>query len=115
MRHAGARKEGAGMPWQEQTVESQRRDFVLLATQEGANRRALCRQFGISAKTGYKILARVAAMGADGVADPSRRPHTSPTRTDPAIEARAVALRRAHPSWGGRKLHHWLRQHGVVP
>jgi transposase InsO family protein len=103
------------MPWQEQTVEAQRREFVLLATQEGANIRALCRQFGISPTTGYALLERAAAGDGAELADRSRRPHTSPTRTDPAIVAQVVALRRAHPAWGGRKLHHWLRQHGVAP
>ena len=99
------------MPWQEQTVDSQRRDFVALAMQEGANRRALCRQFGISAKTGYKLLRRAAA--AADLRDRSRRPHTSPTQTDPTVEAQVVALRREHPTWGGRKLHHALRQAGL--
>ena len=33
---------------------SQRREFVVLAQQEGANRRALCRHFGISPTTGYR-------------------------------------------------------------
>ena len=103
------------MPWREQTVDSQRRDFVAPATQEGANRRALCRQFGISAKTGYKLLRRAReAEGAD-LRDRSRRPHASPTRTAPAVEAAVLALRREHPAWGGRKIHHWLLQHGVAP
>ena len=36
----------------------QRREFVMLAKQEGVNRRKLCRQFGISAETGYKWIQR---------------------------------------------------------
>jgi transposase InsO family protein len=103
------------MPWQERTMESIRREFVTFASREGANIRALCRQFGISPKTGYKLLARVAAEGAAGLADRSRAPHTSPTRTAAAIEQQVLALRDAHPSWGGRTIHHWLRQHGVAP
>ncbi len=46
------------MPWREVSVMDQRREFVRLAMQEGANRRELCRRFGISADTGYKWLAR---------------------------------------------------------
>lgn len=102
------------MPWQECTVMDERRDFVTLATREGANIRALCRRFGISPKTGYKWLARYARAGEPGLADRSRRPHTSPRRTPPAQVAHVLAVRRAHPSWGGRKIHHWLARQGVA-
>ena len=44
------------MPWQEVSVMDQRREFVLLAMQEGVNRRELCRRFGISPDVGYKWL-----------------------------------------------------------
>jgi transposase-like protein len=46
------------MPWNEVSVMDQRREFVRLALQEGANRRELCRRFGISPDIGYKWLAR---------------------------------------------------------
>ena len=36
------------MPWREVSVVDQRREFVRLAMQEGANRRELCRRFGIT-------------------------------------------------------------------
>lgn len=42
------------MPWQEVSRMSSRKEFVLLARQEGVNFRGLCRRFGISPKTGYK-------------------------------------------------------------
>jgi transposase InsO family protein len=98
------------MPWQECTVMESRREFVTLATREGANVRALCRRFGISPKTGYKWLARYAAAGVAGLADRSRRPHTSPRQTPAAIVARVCAMRRATATrtWGGRKIHHAL-------
>jgi len=46
------------MPWSEVSVMDQRREFVRLALQEGANRRELCRRFGISPDVGYKWLRR---------------------------------------------------------
>lgn len=101
------------MPWQERSLMTERTEFVVFARQEGANIAALCRRYGISRKTGYKWLARAAA-GDDGVADRSRRPHTSPRQTTPELEAQVVALRTAHPAWGGRKLHHRLVARGVV-
>ena len=102
------------MPWQERSRMSERQEFVAFAGQEGANIAALCRYFGISRKTGYKWLAR-AAQRAPVLADRSRRPQSCPWRTPPAIEERIVALRAAHPAWGGRKRHHALARQGMVP
>ena len=71
----------------------------------------LCRRFGISRKTGYKWLGRSAA--GSGLGDRSRRPHGSPMRTSPEMEARIVALRRENPAWGGRKLAALLAREGL--
>jgi transposase InsO family protein len=87
----------------------QRREFVMLAKQEGVNRRRLCRQFGISTQTGYKWMQRYDA-GDTTLADRSRRPHHSPDRTAAPIEHQIVALRDAHPAWGARKLAHRLKR-----
>ena len=98
----------ASVPFQEVSVVSQRREFIELAKQEGANRRQLCRRFTIARSTGYKWLGRDGAAPRAEPVDRSRRPHHSPGRTAPAMEAKVVALRRQHPCWGGRKLHHRL-------
>ncbi|CAI1839767.1 Uncharacterised protein [Serratia fonticola] len=45
------------MPWNERSAMSLRTEFVLFASQEGANIRALCRQFGIAPATAYKWLS----------------------------------------------------------
>jgi transposase InsO family protein len=101
------------MPWQERSSMSERQEFVAFARQEGATIAALCRHFGISRKTGYKWLER-AAQREPVLADRSRRPHTSPWRTPREREDRVLALRAAHPAWGGRKLHHALARQGMV-
>lgn len=92
------------MPWQARDAMSLKREFVELARQEGANRRQLCLRFGISPKTGYKWLQRFAADGIAGLEDESRRPHVSPGRTSEPIESAVLAVRDAHPTWGGRKI-----------
>jgi transposase InsO family protein len=99
------------MPWQERSVMSERQEFVAFARQEGANIRALCAHSGMSRKTGDTWLAR-AAEG--DLADRARRPRSSPTQTCLELEARILALRAEHPSWGGRKLHHRLAAQGVA-
>ncbi len=102
------------MPWREVSVMDQRREFVSLAMQEGANRRELCRRFGISPDVGYKWLRR--ALAGDGtLADRSRRPHRSPNHCDAAAEAEILAVRHAHPAWGARKIGRYLRDIGLMP
>lgn len=102
------------MPWQERNLMTLRREFVELALQQGANRRELCRRFGISPKTGYTLLARYAQEGASALQDRSRRPHHSPAQTEPALEAQVIALRQAHPAWGGRKISRRLQDLGLA-
>lgn len=81
------------MPWSTRDTMSLREEFVALARQEGANRRELCRRFGISPQTGYKWLARIATLGAAG-----------PGETSPGLQQSIVSLRQQHPAWGARKL-----------
>jgi transposase InsO family protein len=102
------------MPWREVSVMSERREFVRLALQEGANRRELCRRFGISADVGYKWLARWRA-GEEALVDRSRRPHASPGRSSAVMEAAVLAVRDAHPPWGARKIAGCLERRGIEP
>ena len=101
------------MPWQETSVMQVRQEFVTMAQHDGVSMAELCRRYGISRKTGYKWLTRAAA-GEPDWADRSRRPHTSPRMMAPEVEAVVLALREAHPAWGGRKLHHALMHEGMV-
>src|SRR4026207_1855372 len=81
---------GPSMPWQEVSKMDQRREFVRLALQDGANRRELFRRVGIHPTTGYKWLAR--AVTGEGLADQSRRPHTSPQRSTATIERQVLMV-----------------------
>ena len=92
------------MPWKENTLMSQRQEFVMLATVADTNVSELCARFGISRKTGYKWRSRFQTGKVQGLADLSRRPHHSPRRTATNVEDQVLALRDEHPAWGGRKL-----------
>jgi transposase InsO family protein len=91
------------MPWRESGPMSERMGFVarLLA---GERMSDLCREFGISRKTGYKFKERYEQLGPGGLYDVSRRPKRSPGRTPGPIEELIVELRRLHPTWGPKKL-----------
>jgi transposase InsO family protein len=104
----------ASMPWREVSAMDQRREFVRLAMQEGANRRELCRRFGIHRSVGYKWLARLKS-GDTELANRSRRPHLSPRRSAGDVERAVLAIRDAHPAWGARKIVHCLIRDGVAP
>jgi len=100
------------MPWQEVLKMDPRREFVRLALQEGANRRELCRRFAIHPDTGYKWLERWGTDEKD-LADRSRRPHTSPGRTQAKIETAILSVRDAHSAWGARKIARCLERDGT--
>lgn len=105
------------MPWQEVSAMSLKREFIVLANQEGANVRELCRRFQISSRTAYKWLHRFQEEGVAGLAGRSRRPGRSPGQTPPAVEAAVLRMREEHPAWGGRKIGARLRHlgHEAVP
>lgn len=90
------------MPWKVDSAMCLRQEFVTFASMPGANIAALCRRFGISRKSGYKWIERFRQGSA--LSDRSRRPHTSPKRTQAPMEQRLLLLRGDHPAWGARKL-----------
>src|SRR5258707_8769644 len=98
-------REAQSMPWREVSVMEQRREFVRLAMQEGANRRELCRRFGIHPDTAYKWLNRWQA--GEDLSEPSRRPHSRPQQTDRGNEKSILPVREAHPAWGARQIVGW--------
>ena len=98
------------MPWRVSGVVEERARFVLEYGDGELTMTQLCRIHGIARKTGYKWVERFTAESLDGLQDQSRAPARHPNQTAPAIEARVLALRRAHMSWGPRKLRVILAQ-----
>lgn len=95
---------------------NQRSEFVLRAVQT-ANFRDLCREYGISAKTGYKWKQRFIEEGLAGMADQSRRPISAPGGLAEAVVCELVQLKQKHPTWGARKIRElYIRKHaGEAP
>jgi transposase InsO family protein len=101
------------MPWSG-TVQEQRMEFIRQLVAAGANRREVCRAWGVSPKTAYKWLARYESLGAGGLADESRRPKQSPRHTAAEIEEQVLGIRAAQPAWGARKIAALLRRQEVA-
>ena len=77
---------------------------------EGEKMAELCREFGISRKTGYKIFTRYKDVGLEGLTDRSRRPYRQANRLPFQVETLILGLKREHPSWGAPKIREKLRR-----
>ncbi len=102
------------MAWMEATAMSLRREFAVLASQAKANVSQLCRRFSISRPTGYKWLSRFLKEGEEGLRSRSRRPFSSPLKSDSGIEQAVLKVRDRHPAWGGRKIRWKLLEQGYI-
>ena len=92
----------------------QRIRFVNLAESGRYEIVSLCRDFGISRKTGYKWIGRYREHGSEALRDLSRAPKSVPARTQPEVEALVVGERRKHPTWGPKKIERVLEVvHGL--
>lgn len=92
------------MPWRIADPMSIRLEFVAEVLARRRTVAALCLQYGISEKTGYKWVARFRARGPAGLADGPHAPQHCPHQTPAAQAELLCAARRAHPTWGARKL-----------
>jgi transposase InsO family protein len=92
------------MPWQETDPVNERLKFVAAMQVAEQSMAEVCRRFGISRKTGYKIVERYAELGPDGLVDRPRAPHTHPNQASPEVEAAVLRVRKAHPTWGSKKI-----------
>ncbi len=101
------------MPWKEPM--NQRSEFVLRAMKSD-NFRGLCREFGISTKTGYKWKERFLEYGLSGMSELSRRPKSSPKGLEEAVVCEMIRLKQRHRHWGPRKVRKvYERLHEQVP
>lgn len=91
------------MPWKECKPMDERLKFVARYL-DGEKMSALCREFGISRPTGYKIIDRYKELGLDGLEDRSRRPYRHANKLPFQIERTILSIKREYPSWGARKI-----------
>jgi transposase InsO family protein len=95
------------MPWKECSVMDERLRFVgrLL---DGEAMTEVCREFGISRKTGYKLFDRYKEHGLEALTDRSRRPVRYANQLPPQVESLIVSFKRDKPHWGARKIRELL-------
>lgn len=97
------------MPWKESVIVDERMKFIgrLL---EGEKMAELCREFGISRKTGYKFWDRYQRIGLQGIGDRTRRPVRYANQLPMQLEREIIRIKREKPSWGAPKIREILRR-----
>src|SRR5947209_5974294 len=98
------------MGWMETCAVDSRMRFVMMAQLREQSFAEICRQFGVSRRTGYKWLARYQAEGPVGLIDQSRAPHEHPQSMDAAISEACLDVRKANETWGPVKVGGWLKR-----
>ena len=91
------------MPWNECKPMDERLRFVARLL-EGEQMAPLCREFGISRVTGYKIFNRYKECGLDALYDRSRRPYRHANKLPFQVERCILGIKREHASWGAPKV-----------
>ena len=121
------------MPWKATCHMDERMQFIARVLAGEDEMTVLCREYGVSRKTGYKWLGRYISEGAAGLAERSHAPLQHRQAYDVAVVQAVLGLRQRWPRWGPKKLrvklaeHHpelpvpaastigdWLRREGLV-
>ena len=95
------------MPWKASSVMEERLRFVARLL-DGEAMTEVCREFGVSRKTGYKIYDRYREHGLAALSDRSRRPVRYANQLPAQIETLIVRLKAEKPHWGARKIRELL-------
>jgi putative transposase len=99
------------VPWRENSPVSERKQFIRACTDRRRKIADICREFGISEKTGYKILRRYRESGDAGLEDRSHAVLEHPFRISEEVQQQVFALKRAYPHYGPQTIHDRLVQH----
>lgn len=91
------------MPWKECNQMDERLKFIARLL-DGEKMAAVCRDFNVSRKTGYKILKRYNDVGLEGLTDRSRRPYRHANQLPVQIETLIVRCKQDKPHWGAPKI-----------
>lgn len=93
------------MPWKEVTKMEEKRAFVYRSLEGVDSFTELCREYGISTKTGYKWQKRFLEKGLAGLEELSRKPGGNPNRVDEETVCEIIRIKTNRPNWGAKKIH----------
>lgn len=96
------------MSWKVSDPMSEKLKLVVLFQSGQRSMTSICQELNVSRKTGYKLLKRYDEEGPEGLKERSRAPHFRPRETPREIQQVLIEARKAHPTWGPRKIKAWL-------
>ena len=91
------------MPWKECNRMDERLRFVARLL-DGDKMAVVCREFGISRKTGYKIFNRNKDIGLRGLEDRPRSPYRHPNKLPFQVEKAILRIKQEYATWGAPKI-----------
>ena len=110
MEHLGS----ARMPWKTCKPMDEKLRFIARLL-EGEKMAPLCREFGISRVTGYKIFNRYKDSGLDALSERSRRPYRHANQLPWQVERTILGIKREYDDWGAPKIRHkLLKQYPMI-
>ncbi len=96
-------------------MSEQRYQAVLAVISDGETVTDVAARFGVARKTVHDWLAKYEAGGLENLGDRSHRPRSCPHQMSAAVEVAIAEMRRAHPTWGPRRIVFELARSGVAP
>ncbi len=100
--------------WKVNNIMDERLKFVAKIL-EGGKMTHICKEFGISRKTGYKIFNRYKDCGIEGLQDRKRKPYRQANQLPFQIERSILQIKKEWPSWGTPKIREKLiRQYDLL-
>lgn len=91
------------MPWRESDTVTERMKFIARYL-DGEKITELSQEFGISRKTGHKIIKRFLEEGSDGLINRVTAPKRVANKTPDLIQEMIFSLKEEKPTWGAAKI-----------
>lgn len=92
------------MPWKEADLMNLKREFIFKSFNKEQSFTELCREYGISTKTGYKWKERFLEGGFPALEELSRRPANNGKEIPEAVSVKLLRIKKKHPTWGASKV-----------
>ena len=96
------------MPWKETTTMEQKMEFICEWRTQKYSITELCKAFGISRPTAYKLIHRFENEGIEGLINESKAPRNHPNQTKEEIVHKILSLKEKHKLWGAKKIRRLL-------
>jgi len=97
------------MGWKECSLMDEKLKFIARLL-EGEKMAPLCREFGISRKTGYKLWERYREMGNEALIEQKRTPYRYANKLPLQLEALILDTKKEFPNWGAPKIREKIKR-----